>query len=349
MKKFLAAVAIGASLVLTVGAAPALADPPNDRALDGTGSDTTQEVMDALSNVVVGDEDGDPVTPDVLVLGNYGVTGGPITTNAQPGCTAMARPNGSGAGRDALAASVGGVPAAVGTPIAGQSYGSVAEECLDFARSSSGPGGTFAPGVSLTWVPFATDVVTYGYRQGGSVPKNLSFAQLQSAYKCDGLAIPVGAVNPLLPQSGSGTRSYWIGQMGITDAAIPSCVSDKGNTVQEHNGTFVTGAREIVPFSVAQFISSQTGTTTNPLGLIRLGSIGGVEPIVANASLRTNRLVYNIVPTNDLGAGTLTSQVFSGTSSRLCGAAATIADYGFAPLTASSGAGSCGDITRVRP
>jgi hypothetical protein len=88
-----------ASLSLAVGSA--MADPsgaPTFRALAGSGSDTTQGVLNGLSDVIV---DG----TNTKVMGSYDAATAPgqtMSTKATPACTNITRPSGSGAGITAL-------------------------------------------------------------------------------------------------------------------------------------------------------------------------------------------------------------------------------------------------------
>ena len=93
----------GTMLIGTIS--PALADPPsgtnptvND--IVGVGSDTTQDVVNALS--VAYNAQAAAGAPQVYSWDAFGANlpAGNITTKA--GCTSMPRPNGSGAGIGAL-------------------------------------------------------------------------------------------------------------------------------------------------------------------------------------------------------------------------------------------------------
>ncbi len=126
-KKMLTLVAGGvgaASLVLAATLPTAQADPvgpPTYRALAGMGSDTTMDLMNALSEVVTVD--------GVKVIASYNAIpdGPPVTTKdpaTDPQCVDYPRANGSSGGRDALQRSL-----------------QAGDNCLQFARSSSGRGG----------------------------------------------------------------------------------------------------------------------------------------------------------------------------------------------------------------
>ena len=98
-KKLAVLSVISAVGLFVLGAADsAQADPsgaPQYRPLAGVGSDTTTPVMNALSNdITIGGS---------KVIGSYDATGSAtIATQAAAACQAIARPNGSGAGRTAL-------------------------------------------------------------------------------------------------------------------------------------------------------------------------------------------------------------------------------------------------------
>lgn len=180
-------------------------------------------------------------------------------------------------------------------------------------------------------------------------------------------------LNVYIPQAGSGTRSFWIGKFNVTEANITaaaanaSCLdatinggANDGVGVQEHSGLAV-GSDDygITPFSVPQFVAQSNGVegVTSRINGAVLKAIGGVNPTTgsaptlamnptfttAAASSMLGRLMYNIVPTRELDdPSSLTHEVFAGKTSRICAATSTIRTYGFAVLTAASGASSCG-------
>lgn len=182
--------------------------------------------------------------------------------------------------------------------------------------------------------------------------------------------------NPLkvyIPQAGSGTRSFWIGKFNVTEANITgaaanaSCLkaaivggANDGVGVQEHSGLAVgSDDYAITPFSVPQFVAQSNGVpgVTSRINGAVLKAVGGVNPttgttpsLAMNATFTTaaassmlGRLMYNMVPSRELDDPTsLTHQVFAGRTSLICQATSTIRTYGFAPLTATTGASSCG-------
>lgn len=316
-KTRLAAVLIGGGMVSsTLGLSGiASADPsgtPTYRQLAGVGSDTTQDVMNSIANNVT--------ISGVKVLGSYDAFGSAtITTKSATACTNMARPNGSSAGRTALLNSL-----------------NAGDGCLDFARSSALNISASTPG--LTYIPFAVDSVTFAVTNLSSVPRSLTEADLQAYYHCDpgyvGASAPYD-VTPMLPQSGSGTRGYWLGKMGITEAQVAAgtypCLINgvkNGQIVEEHTGLLLDD-KSIVPFSIAQYNSQATQTISDKRGRAVLGSIGGTVPNLMNGSFFYKRDVYNVIPTDKISVSPW-SDVFVGGTSLVCGQSAAIQRYGFA-------------------
>jgi ABC-type phosphate transport system substrate-binding protein len=302
---------VPATVALTAGSASA--DPngaPTYRNLAGVGSDTTEEVVQGLSDVVLID--------GVKQIASYNATGSAqITTKdpaVTPGCT-INRPNGSGAGRDALLASL-------------QANGGAGNGCLDFARSSSSRG-TFTSTPSLTWVPFAVEGLTYAVTTTSSVPRKLTKAQLVSIYKCE-ITGPAGApFKPTLPQAGSGTRSSWLSYVYGTaspNLSLYPCLVDNG--AQEHDGRVLDDS-SLVPFSSAQWIAQASGTIQDKRGRSTLGQIDGTTALTTNTAFANVRTVNNIIPTSKIATAPW-STVFVGSSSLVCTSSATILQYGLA-------------------
>lgn len=323
--------AIGAAGLLTgtVCGSVAVADPsgsPVYRQLSGVGSDTTQDVMNGIANAVT--------INGVKVIGSYNATGtSTVTTkdpNTTPGCN-MNRPNGSGAGRTALLTSL-----------------NANNGCLDFARSSSLTLTAASPG--LTYVPFAVDGVSYAITPSSTVPRKLALADLKAIYHCDKDFVGTGPnykLTALLPQAGSGTRSFWESQVGITEADVVAnvypCIKDTkgGAPVQEHDGR-VLDDKSIVPFSIAQYNSQSSQTVADLRGRAILGTIDGLAPNVLNTNFVVKRDVYNVIPTSKIGTAPW-STVFVGSNSLVCQQTGVINTYGFAANA------NCGDTSKQTP
>jgi ABC-type phosphate transport system substrate-binding protein len=343
-----AAVAMAALAFGTVS--PAYADPTGSKDLNGSGSDTTQDVMSGVASAVpaLGNWDAVPAGSSVTV---DGVT--------------FSRPIGSTAGIRALSSSIRGI-AYVGTTLP--------VGTLDYARASALRSDT---GTQLTYIPFARDAVSIGMNAASDFPKDVALGSagqasnlftLRNIYLGTVTSFIDGAGNsitirPLLPQLNSGTRQYWVSVLGTTEAALTAGgqATDLGNTVQEHDGTFLTGDGDIVPFSVGQWLaqSNNGSLPTNVVerrGQVILGSIDTVKPIIYDGSvIATNpdflpsRIVYNVVETRALTTATPSASdlavraAFSGPTSSVCAATVQIKQYGFATIGSL-----CGDITTQR-
>ena len=339
----LGVVALLAIAGVAFGTVSASADPPaaTFKTINGVGSDTTQDVANGLA---FGSAN----------IASYDATGSATIKTTSAGAT-FNRPNGSTSGVQALSASANDTgtrtfPATNGVSITGQ---------VDFARSSSAPSSSF-PGTALTFIPYARDAVSYAVNASSDFPRDLlvgSAAQdslnpapftLRNIYRCAVTSFsnadgdPV-AIRALLPQAGSGTRSFWLSTLGLTEAQVTGCASDLGGTIQEHDGTKIKGAGDIVPFSVAQYLSqSNYKVLPTPVderrGVVDLGRIGGTKPILLtangnelNTAFPVNRLVFNVVETSRLGEPAIAA-AFSGTTSEVCTKASTIRSYGFGTI-----------------
>ncbi len=280
---------------------------------------------------------------------------------------------------------------------------------VQYARSSGGPSvaDTTAVG-TLTYIPFAKDAVSVAVSPTSKIPAltfgrsavNTSFGSvtgkveptLWAIFTCKATKVIVpdsgdaflandsytgpGTAHDLhvyIPQSGSGTRSFWIGKFNVTEtnitdnAANASClkavISGGSTGVQEHNGAAVgSDDYAIMPFSVPQFVAQNNGVVTSRINGAVIRGINGVPATTgtgsnialnptfttASGSSMLGRLVYHIVPSREADDPTsLIHEVFVGTSSKVCQASSTISTYGFARLTATRGSSACGD-TSVR-
>jgi hypothetical protein len=383
-----------AALLVGSLAIPATADPAVDTYGDlvGLGSDTTQDVMNGIA-LAIGD--GKIASYDAV---------GSTTVVTRNGGTAIPRASGSGAGRDLLRVAIGQIGSAtVAVPGSSVSVNTSAPVGnIDFARSSSGPptdSNANAAGV-LAFVPFAIDAVTIAvdpdsplavvpWILGDSSTSGSTTPSLYNAYRgnirwayVSGTAgsytyvgvgalegdAPLGstayAIQALLPKSGSGTRSYFIGKVGLSEANITSINGTTPNTiksvygvsdtpVEEHDGTAVDGDNTaIVPFSISQWVAQSRGVATDRrhdailVGLNGVAATTGsgteIDPYATNTSYNAmTRLVYNIVPSRELDDATSAiHEAFAGTTSLVCQQTATIQEYGFAPIT--SGTYLCG-------
>ncbi|MER5944298.1 substrate-binding domain-containing protein [Streptomyces sp. NPDC001928] len=284
-RAFAGAVVGAAALSLSVMAPVASADPAagDYRVLAGVGSDTTQDVLNGL---------GDSIDGGTLIA-SYDATGtSPIKTRAV-GCE-IARPNGSSQGITALNNDI-----------------DTGAGCLDFARSSRA---VVTAGTDLTWIPFGSDKLKIAVRSNSALNGvNFTTAQLKAIYECTLTSVNGSPVTPLLPQSGSGTRSYFLTQIG--NPTLGSCVG----TMQEHDGRALTSTAHVAPYSVAKYTAQTGGLIEDVHGDTVLNTIDGGE---------YSRPVYNVVETARLNEAVI-ADTFVGADSKVCQDTFTTELYGF--------------------
>ena len=386
-------ITMGAAALLVGGlAVPAAnADPAVNTygTLVGLGSDTTQDVVNGLARAIGGNK-----------LASYDAFGS-STVVTRDGGVAVPRGSGSGPGRDLLRVAIGQTgsatiavaPSGTASITAANSIGQV-----DFARSSSGPatGDTRNDGV-LAYIPFARDAVSVAVdpasplkvvpfvlgssaTAGSDVPSlynvyrgDVKFAYVSGAagsYSYVGVgataaAAPAGstayAIQPLLPKAGSGTRSFFIGKIGLTEPIISGqpagtikSTYGAGLDVQEHDGSAISGdLTAIAPFSIAQWVAQANGVegvTDRRHGAVILGLDGVTATTGSGTSYVTNpsftamtRDVYNIVPSKLADdASSDIAKTFVGIGSSVCSAGNTIQAYGFQLMPGTTPASTCG-------
>jgi ABC-type phosphate transport system substrate-binding protein len=296
------------AMVTVLGAGVANADPSpagTFREIALVGSDTTESVMQIMA------EDASALAiGGVKKVASYNATGAPATIVTHSGCTAIARPNGSGAGRTALLNSL-----------------TAANGCLQGARSSSFDATAATP--KLVYIPFAAENVSFAVSGTSNIPLDLQLQDVKDIYSCN--SDPTWKA--MLPQSNSGTRKFWITQVytgGVLPSPVPSCVengTDEGGVIiEEHRGTQVNN-NEVVPYSVGQWESQTADISTNFRGTTRLGQINGTNPFADNFAIQ--RDLFNVFPVSNLTGTDAISQdvraLFVGSGSRICSAPAATA------------------------
>lgn len=311
-KKVLTVLALGAALAASIGgnalADPASSPPIGPNTLVGVGSDTTQGVLNGLA----GDVNAGQSTQ---LIASYDAVGSATITPPGNGCSAINRPNGSGAGVAALIASQ-----------------NAKDGCIDFARSSANDSASRA-GANLTYIPFAKDAVTYAVRGDSSLSKTYTVANLTAIYNCN-----VSSIQPLLPKFGSGTRKFFLQSLGFTDSSTfagstgHACVKDTdaaGNPLEENTGNLLYAANQVIPYSVAVYQSQLSQTVADVRGTAQLGSISGISPTLLNSNPNLLvRDVYNVLP-NSLVSNPTAAGIFVGSGSQICTDTSTITKYGF--------------------
>lgn len=391
--------------------------------LSGGGSDTTQDVMNGLQISI-----GRVSTNGDWKLASYDANLSTATIQTKSGgSTAICRPNGSSNGLRALNVAIGADDTENCTPFSGSAsvWNSAGQTSvigqIQFARSSSGP--TIVDQGVVAYVPFAKDAMGYAVSDNSVMPElivgsntdaangsGVTPSSLWAIYNCSATRIitkagetaklvdntyTLGAgesstrIRAYLPQSGSGTASFWQGASGAKfGSVVGNCVERKafvaaddtdgadglvnftngadysGISVQEHSGQAVDGnAGAITPFSIPKWIAMAKaiqGVTDVRYDVV-IGDLNGIAPTSgdgadlvinpdyvadSNTSYLT-RTVYNLVPYRTVTDPTsLEHRMFNGRTSLVCSNAATIRNYGFSPLTATSGVNSCGDVSQ---
>ena len=167
-----------------------------------------------------------------------------------------------------------------------------------------------------------------------------------------------------IPQSGSGTRTFWASTLGFNSTSLPSCVHDTsvGTSlpVQQDDGSVIAGDPDgIGPFSIAQFVAQSNGIDDRRHGValhsLFAAATGGtaIAPTTGgalNPNYPIRREVYNIVQRSRITSGSANfdptlANLLVGTNSQLCSDVLTILNYGFATLAGSPLGHSCGAVT----
>jgi hypothetical protein len=307
-----AALATASVLSMTASAANAEPNPASPcRAYSTFGSDTTQDVWNGLSN-------GGPIAD----VASYNASG---STYVSDPCLShhWLRPVGSGNGAKFLSAAydTGAHTWAAQdvAPTVTQEQPTSAD--VAFSRSSSGPSVT---GSDLTYIPFARDAVSVAFNKvNASDPTpNLTADQLKSIYGGPSAFVagsgvtytPVGSssptavflngtqVFPYLPQSGSGTRQFFLGAIGLSNTfAFPSYVNTQESYLENNGGLIADTTshdhdNSLVPFSAAQWIAQKNTATTGIANTIAsdedLATIGGVDPLNRSGSAPVPGALY---------------------------------------------------------
>lgn len=327
----LATTAVAVSVTGLVTMAPASADPaygtPDANDIVGVGSDTTENAMDNLSNGATVDGSAVPgynagLTASDVRLASFD-TSGSATIVLRSGSDPITRPVGSGAGKALL-------------------YGAGNNTDVSFARSSSALNATEVAN-GLQAFPFALD--TLGVAVSGSVashaPAKLTGAQILSIYKGNvtnwtDLGGTAGVIKPYIPQSGSGTRSFFDAQLtalnGGTAITYGAAVDD---TMHENTDDVLKNdANAIAPFSLGK------QQTLFPSTVKMEGLDNG------NGGWSAQRALYNVVRGADLANANV--QAVFGEDGFICSTAARplIEAAGFGQLATSAHGGVCGSATQ---
>lgn len=312
------------TLALTAGSAsaayvPHAQDPsftPVSGDLIGGGSDTT------MGSIHFAAEAFNEAHPEAgFKVASYAAVpqpaGGTITL---PGGTEINRPNGSGGGKGLL-------------------YGANNQPELDFARSSSALNGN-ETAANLQAFPFGLDTlrIAVSGNVASHAPASLTPAQIVGIYKGDidnwsEVGGTAGVIAPKIPQSGSGTRDFFVAQLKAMNGGADVTLAGTVEPVQEHDDTTIKNdANAIAPFSLGR--AELLGST------LRLTSDA------ATTGWKADRAVYNVVRQASLGDAKI--QEFFGPEGFLCSTEARefIEQGGLKQLASESKGGVCGVATQ---
>jgi hypothetical protein len=261
-KKLIAAgAAMGIVIAGVAASAPAMAEPVSN-SYAAVGSDTLQDVMNALANG--SSLSGSPVRVRAgsSPIGSFDAFGSATIQTKEAG-PYFTRPGGSGAGINALIASINNTAYLGSAPIGGM---------VDIARSSSSAGTNANAAGDLLYVPFGRDALGYIYKVDPTWSQatkdafgTLSNAQLSDIYQGNLTTIGGETVRPRLPQTASGTRQTFLTKIGLASNATPGSVPSADNTTAgpaENDATVLGLAGEIIPFSAANWIAQVNGAAS---------------------------------------------------------------------------------------
>jgi len=306
------AIALAASAVSLT--APAIASSTNPYDTDeatgaptgsivGVGSDTTQIVMHGVAAAWNASN-----TPH---LSTFAADGLPaqiklLTTSA----AAINRPNGSGAGKNLL-------------------HGATNNPEVNFARSSSSLSASENTD-GLKQAAFAVDGLKMAVADTSNAPATLTKAQITGIYNGtfnswdDVGGTSTALIEPKIPQSGSGTRSFFQGQIGVSDAQLGGSVG----TTQEHSITDIQGN----PNAIGPMSTARMNEATDPTKFV-----GGTAS--------WTRAVYNVIRGADQANADLNA-IFGPTGFLCSNSGRTaIKAAGFEPIADQSQGGPCGAWT----
>lgn len=290
----------------------------------GGGSDTSQHALKLLADAWNADHASEAgfrfITYAATAGGVPQPTSGSTETVPMPGATETSRPNGSGAGK-------------------GKLYGANEVLEMDFARSSSAQSSAETTG-DLRHVPFALDTLVM-VTSGGvptNAPASLTRTQVWRIYSGQWTTwnqVNAGLANEAIvayrPQDGSGTLSFFKGQMDAEAAAQGTTFAWGPNVQvsQEHDPAPITGNKNaIAPFSKG-----------------RASLVQGTHPLTVETGFAADRALYNAIRLEDAADPSL--MALFGNDGFLCSneARPLIEEAGFDQLARPANGGVCGNQT----
>lgn len=319
----IAATALTAGLATPANAVDTLYDPgfvPSATDLVGVGSDTSEIAMDYLSKGHNGVDGWNALNPSTRIA-SWAAAGTPTSISLREGHTAIVRStvNGSTNGKNKL-------------------HGAGNDTDVNFARSSSAlSAGEVTDGLQAA--PFAVDGLKLAVRAAGTnAPLTITPAQMVGIYKGEivnwsEIGGAPGVIEPLTPQPGSGTRSFWDAQLKLYNGNVTVVYGAAVTETQEHSFAEIqSDPNAIAPFSTGRAKAAPSITT-----------------IDGDGSFSAKRALYNVFRTADL-SGPNASVIDSafGEEGFICSSAAKplIEAAGFDQLATTDRGGVCGELTQ---
>lgn len=298
LKKIAAVSAAACAALLTA----ALVTPAHAEPVAGlyavVGSDTLEDATSAVFNGVSGTiypnvgTDVRSTTNKGNTVGSFDATGS-VWIQTKAGGPRIPRPDGSGSGRGALyssftqGASFKNAALANGvTTVFGQ---------VDLIRNSGNPNFKSSGTVNTAWYPFGRDALGLAFNNSFNstvISAGLTIQNLKDIYNCsattiNGVSYPAGSFIPMLPQSGSGTRSSMLSLLAMSEGTtLQSKYKSNGGCiyfVQEHDPSYLTASvdfynttittttdgtntglnNRIMPMSASRWIAMKNGVSTD--------------------------------------------------------------------------------------
>lgn len=326
-KVAVAAAALLAGAISVAGATSASADfTPQSRDVVGAGSDTIQFALNYLADGTTYNglfRNGYNSAASARLVSFDAITTAGVTHDQivlKTGTAPVQRPNGSGEGKSTL----------------------ISNSNLNYARSSSSLSASEISS-NLYQVPFAVDGLGLGVSAAGTnAPATISAADMVKIY--DGTYTnwsQLGGANapivPYIPQSGSGTRSFFEAQLKAANGNVTVVYGANVKTSQEHDPAVFDHASSTYGAdavnAVAPFSTGRAGL--NP-SLVKI-----------EAGFSAKRAMYIVVRDADRSSSWFNS-IFS-TNGYICSSAAKnlLTAAGFGQLSVPDDGGVCGVPTQA--
>jgi ABC-type phosphate transport system substrate-binding protein len=277
------------------------------------GSDTIEDVLNALANGTAITGSTVRVTQNGSTIGSFDATGTPAIIT-KPGGVRFSRPNGSGEGFKALSSSIIADPVDANYfnsstyQVIGGTNGTTLPDGIknvhitgqvDIARSSSAtPAGTLSVETNalatIVRVPFARDAIALAFGSTLSaavcnagqnsaiapacVPY-LTVAQIKAVFEGAntltlGQTPPVDiTIKGIIPQSGSGTRKDFESKAAIDTTLLATALTNNKVGLSQEHDATTLGVNEVAPMSASRWIAMQNKASFDKSGLAVIGSV----------------------------------------------------------------------------